>query len=85
VSDFYSKNRLACVEILDAWGIDARNVATFGVNGEGYFEFQRDAFGHKIIVNDEDQPQMRSRTWPEGFPVEEFMGHVAALNGEYYP
>lgn len=83
MTDFFEINRLAIVDILEAWGINPDNVAQFGVTRDGYFEFQRDSFGHKILVDGGGAPQLEWREWPKGFPWEKLLAHVAVVvNGE---
>ena len=83
MTNYYDTNRLAAVEILEAWGINPHDIATFGVTGEGYFEFQRDSFGAKIIVTQNEDgstsAQVKSREWPRGFPVQTFLAAVEAM------
>lgn len=80
MSDHFDKNKLAAAEILESWGINPYDVATFDINEEGYLKFRRNAFSGKIEI-DGDSARVDFVEWPKGFPVEVFFGFVHAMQG----
>ncbi len=65
-------------------GVDPREVAVNGLTEEGYQAFVFDVNGQTVFdIHDPDNVTAltQHRTWPEGFPVDEFLAAVREWQG----
>jgi hypothetical protein len=66
--------------LLSSHMIDPRSVATEGLSEEGYLTLAYDIEGQRLLDVHHDLVKV-ARTWPVGFPVDDFLAAVREWQG----
>jgi hypothetical protein len=66
--------------LLSSHMIDPRSVLTDGLSEEGYFSLAYDIDGRQLLDVHHDLVKV-ARTWPVGFPVDDFLAAVREWQG----
>lgn len=77
--NLYNRDQLACIEILESFHINPHDFSIHGATDRGYYVFQRDEDGRKVMSVDHFMTE--PRPWPKGFPVDTFLEHLERHRG----
>jgi len=79
----FTNAHMACIDILEEWGINPDDVLLLDITEDGYLRHPRAGENLQVaegwVIQQDERPKKRE-AWPEGFPVDRFMNNYNMIH-----